>query len=253
MDEMASILTRRREQKSPEQATSTPRGGARSALRILERVLFGVGLVCVAVYVSACAQRSFFQRHHDRTFDAAIAEAMQLEQHDLEEWSAKRVARFEGSREQAVTPLGRLEIPAADISVMVLDGTSEKTLDRAVGRIEGTAEPGTPGNLGIAGHRDGIFRGLRTLAVGDELTFATLEGVSRYEIEEISIVEPEDVEVLDVTERQAVTLVTCYPFYYVGSAPQRYVVRAYTVDFEPWSQESLSRYSARKDSLAALQ
>jgi len=249
---MASILTRARPPAEPEQPAPSRGSRIPTLLRVLERGLFVVGLLCVGLYVSACAQRSLFQRHQGRAFDAAITEAMLHEEHDQQDWSSKRVARFEGSRAQPVMPLGRLEIPAVGVSVMVLDGTDDVALDRAVGRIEGTAEPGQPGNLGIAGHRDGIFRGLRNVEEGDELSLATLDGVIRYEVEEIMIVEPEDVEVIGTTQRQAVTLVTCFPFYYVGSAPQRYIVRAYAVDFEPWTRENLDRYATRQSSLAAL-
>jgi sortase A len=222
-------------------------------MRALERCLFASGLVCLGIYASACAERSFFQHTQSREFDRAIAAAMQTDQHDQAEWSPKRVARFEESRLLEVTTLGRLDIPAADVSVMVLDGTDDVALDRAVGRIEGTAGPDQDGNLGIAGHRDGIFRGLRNVEIGDELTLATRDGVGRYEVSELLIVEPEDVHVLDATDHRAVTLVTCYPFYFVGSAPQRYVVRADVLEFEPWTDESLARYADRTSgALAAL-
>jgi sortase A len=222
-------------------------------LRALERSLFASGLVCLGVYASACAERSFFQHTQSREFDRAIVAAMQTDQHDQAEWSPKRVARFEESRLLEVTTLGRLDIPTAAVSVMVLDGTDEVALDRAVGRIEGTAEPDEEGNLGIAGHRDGIFRGLRNVEIGDELTLATRGGVGRYRVSELLIVEPEDVHVLDATDHRAITLVTCFPFYFIGSAPQRYVVRADAVEFESWTEESLAHYADRSGgALAAL-
>ena len=112
---------------------------------------------------------------------------------------------------------------------MVLDGTDELSLTRAVGHIEGTARPGSPGNVGIAGHRDSFFRGLRHLEVGDALSLTTLDGVTHYEVENLDVVEPTAVEVLDPTDYDALTLVTCYPFYFVGSAPERFIVRAVAV------------------------
>ena len=109
----------------------------------------------------------------------------------------------------------------------MLDGTDNLTLNRAVGRIAGTARPGEPGNLGIAGHRDGFFRGLKDLAPGGELELETLDGAQLvYTVRDIWIVQPEDVHVLDPTPEPSLTLVTCFPFYHVGSAPERYIVRA---------------------------
>jgi sortase A len=103
-------------------------------------------------------------------------------------------------------------------------------LNRAVGRIEGTALPGEVGNLGIAGHRDGWFRALRKLIPGDEIFLRTLDGRYRYRVEEIEIVEPSETAVLAPTDAARLTLVTCYPFYWAGSAPQRYIVKAQLVD-----------------------
>jgi sortase A len=114
--------------------------------------------------------------------------------------------------------------------VAVLGGTDDWTLNRAVGHIEGTAGPGAAGNSGIAGHRDGFFRGLKDVAVGDAIELETLGAVHHYRVTRTWIVEPDDVSVLDPTASPAVTLVTCYPFYFVGSAPQRFIVRAVRVD-----------------------
>ncbi len=108
----------------------------------------------------------------------------------------------------------------------MLPGTDDFVLDRAVGYIEDTALPGTDGNSGIAGHRDGFFRGLKDIAVGDSIELETLTGRETYHVERTWIVNPEDVSVLDPTPVRSLTLVTCYPFYFVGSAPQRFIVRA---------------------------
>ena len=114
--------------------------------------------------------------------------------------------------------------------VPVLEGTSDVTLNRGVGHIEDTAMPGTSGNTGIAGHRDGFFRSLKDVGLGDEIELETLQEKQLYRIERVWIVNPEDVSVLDSTPAQSITLVTCYPFYFVGSAPQRYIVRAVRAD-----------------------
>jgi sortase A len=108
----------------------------------------------------------------------------------------------------------------------VLPGTDDFVLDRAVGHIDDTALPGTNGNIGIAGHRDGFFRGLKDIAAGDPIELETRKGRELYRVERTWIVDPEDVSVLDPTPVQSLTLVTCYPFYFIGSAPQRFIVRA---------------------------
>ena len=132
-----------------------------------------------------------------------------------------RMAGREGS------PLGRIEIGAIGLEVMVLEGTGDETLRRGVGHIPGTALPGQAGNVAIAGHRDTFFRGLRNIQRDDEITLTTLNGTHRYRVESTTIVEPEDIGVLDESDDAILTLVTCYPFYFVGSAPQRFIVRAH--------------------------
>jgi sortase A len=142
-------------------------------------------------------------------------------------WSIKRVRAYETSvGSDAIEPIARLEIPAIDLSVMVLEGTDELTLNRAVGRIEGTALPGEPGNVGIAGHRDSFFRGLKDLSKDDLVRVTTLSGVYQYRVEDIEIVKPTTLRVLKDSSSPTLTLVTCYPFYYVGDAPKRFIVKA---------------------------
>lgn len=150
---------------------------------------------------------------------------------DMSLWADGRVREYEESLTQDVgIPLALLRIPKLGLEVAVLEGTSELALNRGVGHIDGTPRPGDAGNIGIAGHRDGFFRGLKDIALGDALELETLSGVARYEVAETFIVDPTDVHVLDPTDRPAVTLVTCYPFYFVGSAPQRFIVRATIVE-----------------------
>jgi sortase A len=214
-----------------------PRGDARRSARLVrlaERTSFVVGAVCLTLYCAACVHSSMSQSKEQRAFDRALAQIMLTEAHDQSEWSRERVEKYEESRAIDVEALGRLDIPDAGVSVMVLEGTDDWTLNRAVGRIEGTARPGEAGNLGIAGHRDGFFRGLRHLDVGDELTFTTLDGVGRYRVVDLSVVDPESVEVLAPTADSTITLVTCHPFYYIGDAPRRFIVHARRVMFEPW-------------------
>ena len=128
--------------------------------------------------------------------------------------------------EPAPPPLAVLRIPKIRLEVAVLPGTDDFTLNRAVGHIEDTALPGTDGNSGIAGHRDGFFRGLKDIEPLDAIELETLRGKELYHVERTWVVTPEDVSVLDATPKRSITLVTCYPFYHVGPAPQRYIVRA---------------------------
>ena len=145
-------------------------------------------------------------------------------------WSPERVRAWaEAKNEATPAPLAVLRIPSVGLEVAILEGTDDWTLNRALGHIADTPAPGAPGNSGIAGHRDGFFRCLKDVKVGDPIEVETLRGVNTYRIEKAWIVAPEDVSVLDPTPRDAVTLVTCYPFYFVGAAPQRFIVRAVRV------------------------
>jgi sortase A len=122
--------------------------------------------------------------------------------------------------------IGRIEIPRLLVSAVVVEGVDRITLRRAVGHIPGTALPGHPGNVGLAGHRDTFFRSLKDVKIKDEVQFSTLAGNFNYEVESVRVVDPENVGVLAPSGHNVLTLVTCYPFYYVGPAPKRWIVRA---------------------------
>lgn len=124
------------------------------------------------------------------------------------------------------TPIARLEIPRLELDVVVAEGTSSTVLRRAVGRLERSARPGERGNIVLAGHRDTFFRPLAGIREGDLVILDSETGPRTYEVEWVKIVEPTDVHVLRKSRYPALTLVTCYPFQYVGRAPQRFVVRA---------------------------
>jgi sortase A len=126
----------------------------------------------------------------------------------------------------AGTLLGRLDAPSVNMSAAVLEGSDDATLSRGAGHIEDTAFPGQPGNVGIAGHRDTIFRPLRRIKIGDPLTLTTPDRTYRYRITKTLIVGPDDVYVLDPTAQPTLTLVTCYPFEFIGHAPKRFIVQA---------------------------
>ena len=142
-------------------------------------------------------------------------------------WSDSRKAHFKASQSQAPSGvLGLLTIPAVDLEVPLYDGASELHLNLGIARIEGTARPGVDGNLGIAGHRDGYFRALKDIKFGDEILLTTMAGVLTYKVDELNIVDPSAIEVLDDRGQASITLVTCYPFYFVGHAPERFIVHA---------------------------
>jgi sortase A len=123
--------------------------------------------------------------------------------------------------------LGRMEIPRIRVSVVVLQGTSSQTLRNGVGHIEGTALPGEPGNVGIAGHRDTYFRALKDIRANDEIQIQTAAGITQYKVDWIQITVPGDVAIVSTATESALTLVTCYPFHFIGAAPERFVVHAH--------------------------
>jgi sortase A len=134
------------------------------------------------------------------------------------------------------TPLeliGRLEIPNLHLTALVREGADSATLRRAVGHIPGTALPGGNGNIGLAGHRDTFFRALRNIEEGDIIELQTENNAYRYVVESTGVVQPQNIHVLDSSNQPILTLVTCYPFYYVGSAPERFIVRAGLVSTTP--------------------
>ena len=124
------------------------------------------------------------------------------------------------------TLVGRIEIPRLDLSAIVFEGTSDSTLSRGVGHLMGSAGPGEHGNLVLAGHRDTFFRELRGIRKGDEVTITAPGGEFQYQVESTAVVQPDQTEVLKSDGGATLTLITCYPFRYVGNAPERFVVRA---------------------------
>jgi sortase A len=208
-----------------------------------ERLLFAAGLVLLVVY-SVCRFESILKsRAALRKFAAANAAGsasirsagedlispLELDppKVDFSQWDEQRVEAYKESLAKRFgPPLGVLRISKIHLEVPILDGTDDLTLNHAVGRIAGTTRPGERGNIGIAGHRDGFFRGLKDVVVGDVIELKTLKGTDTYVVDQIQIVAPADVEVLQPRPAPSLMLVTSYPFYFAGSAPQRYVVTA---------------------------
>ena len=218
--------------------------GERVWWRRLEWGLLIVGLILIGSYVVVRVHSQISSHLALQKFEAARMEARFRaqesvkqrtgEQVDFSLWSDKRVQEY---MESLVTregiPSGVLSIPKLHLEVPVYDGTDDLTLNRGVGRIIGTARLGRSGNTGIAGHRDGFFRGLKDIAPGDRIDLMLPSQTSHYVVDNIQITNPEDVSVLRPTPKASLTLVTCYPFYFVGSAPQRYIVSASFAGFEP--------------------
>jgi sortase A len=212
------------------------------SIRRAERIVLALGLVLLAVWGVARLHRTIASRAaiaRFRSQEAGMrAEGMSSSPDpilggkvDFRLWDSKRIAGYEASLiEKKGRPLAILRIPKISLEVPVFDDTDELTLNRGVGRIRGTNQIGQPGNVGIAGHRDGFFRGLKDIAPGDVVELEVGGRTEQYVVKQIQIVKPEDTSVLSPTSTTTLTLVTCFPFYYLGSAPQRYIVTAVIQD-----------------------
>lgn len=202
----------------------------------LERLLLFVGVLLLTFYVAARIQGLLSSRWELHRFwqdqkaaDETVAGPGWHEYQDADTrfWSQHRTAAYKvAAHSSSPSPLGVLRIAGIHLEVPVLEGTDDFTLNRAASHIEGTAEPGQDGNVGIAGHRDGFFRVLKDIHQGDAIELITTKQDIRYLVDELLIVNPRDVSVLQPRSKPSLTLVTCYPFYFVGSAPQRFIVHA---------------------------
>lgn len=223
----------------------------------LERMFFKTGLALLVVWGVAAlhgivlSRAALAQFHANQTAQSGANISIQREmasglEVNLASWSIKRVQAYkENFLRKVDAPLAVLHIPKIQLEVPVFNGTDVLTLNRGVGRIVGTARIGAGGNLAIAGHRDGFFRGLKDLSRGDVIELARPDRSDFYVIDAMQIVSPKDVSVLAATPAPSLTLVTCFPFYFVGSAPQRYIVRA---SFRS-SSASRDREDANTDSI----
>jgi sortase A len=201
---------------------SSPRA---AAVRIGEVLAWTVGLLLLATYFGIRDGQTSAARHGLADFQRA--RWLSWTSPDQSLWSPERVRAWQVSLAASkAAPMAVLRIPSLKLEVPILEGTDDATLDRGVGHIAGTALPGVAGNLGIAGHRDGFFRVLKDITAGDTIEVETLAGTKRYVVESLFLVYPKDVWVLEPAQTSQVTLVTCFPFYYQGSAPQRFIVRA---------------------------
>jgi len=206
-------------------------------LRRLEVALLVAGLILVTLFVAVRVQSQISARLAVKRFEAEQSATLQAaeESHilltradvDLHLWSDGRIKGYLESLENLTeTPQAVLRIPKLNLEVPVYEGSDELTLNRGAGRIIGTARLGEPGNTGIAGHRDGFFRSLKDIGPGDTLELMLPRRTNHYVVTNILVTGPDDVSVLQPSSKASLTLVTCYPFYFVGSAPKRYIVQA---------------------------
>lgn len=205
----------------------------------LEALLLGAGVVLLTLYGAATIDRLLTSGTLLRVMPAGssseslvLRTAADATGNPLPGDSGGPATRSENAPEMEEAPLALLRIPKIHLEVPVLDGTDALTLNHAAGRIEGTALPGQPGNIGIAAHRDSFFRNLGKLRVGDFLELENFTGTDFYIVDGTQIVMPSNVSVLDPRPAPSLTLVTCYPFGYLGAAPQRYIVTAALVQPE---------------------
>jgi sortase A len=185
-----------------------------------------VGIASLGYYAYVSAETAIYQAYEARELDAILASAPDRAGAPATATATPPTTSRPRSAPERGSAIGRIEIPRLGVNAVVRAGSDARTLRLAVGHIPGTSLPGELGNSGFAAHRDTFFRRLGDIRPGDEVRIVTPEGTFRYEVESTRVVQPSDVWVLDPTEQPALTLVTCYPFTYVGSAPQRFIVRA---------------------------
>ena len=184
-------------------------------LRWSQRLLFITGILALGYVGFSLLDARLYQASAKRSLENQIQ--LEKEPHEIQPKPAIKPGDV----------LGRLDIPRLDLSVVVLQGTSSRMLRRGTGHIESTPLPGEAGNSGIAGHRDTFFRGLKNIRKNDEIQFQTSTELFRFVVDWAKVVAPDDRSVLDPSTGSSLTLVTCYPFYFVGPAPNRFVVRAH--------------------------
>lgn len=200
-------------------------------LRAVELACWCAGIALVALYFALRGDGEAERRAAITTFMAVAATApLTYGAPDRAHWSQGRIRAYAAARAGAGLPVAVLRIRRIGLEVPVYAADTARNMNRGAVLVAGTAAPDSGGNTAIAAHRDGYFRALKNVVVGDVVSVQTLSRVERYRVTSLAIVAPTDVAVLRRTAVPAVTLVTCYPFYFVGSAPRRYIVRAVALD-----------------------
>jgi len=217
------------------------------AWRFIEIGTWSAGLILVLLYVGARAWseqarvegiESFRQQRFATVNQASSVRSPRLSALDQSLWSNARRLAFAKSSRESGTPEAVLRIPSVRLEVPVYPGTSELNLNRGAGHIEGTAGLLEIGNVGIAAHRDGFFRKLKDLKMGADVYLDVVDHSTHYRVTGLSVVSPSDTHALAVSTSASLTLVTCYPFYFLGDAPQRYIVRAEIVKTSPVTSQA---------------
>ena len=204
----------------------------------LELFFLFAGIFALGVWSWSQLHEALYQDWSNWAFDRGLAgEKISVTTYLKEKWAGHTQVTEPAPTGQTPSPaspknalVGRLEIPRLHLQAMVREGTRDTTLDVALGHIAGTALPGQNGNVAVAGHRDRLFRGLKDIAAGDQIIFETSSAKFAYQVEGTQIVKPADVGVLKSGIYPELTLVTCYPFTYIGSAPDRFIVKARQVE-----------------------
>lgn len=196
-------------------------------VNLIDFGLLGFGVLALGYLAYVYIDKMAYQAAESRQFEARMAAGM-AKGRELAESGAYALASSTSDTERWFSDgsIGRLTIESAEVSVLVGSLSDDLSLRRGAGHIRGTSWPGEPGNLGIAGHRDDVFRGLKHVRVGDRIQLETPRGRFSYKVESLRTVSPDRVDVLDPLDYRTMTLVTCYPFDFIGPAPLRYIVRA---------------------------
>lgn len=182
-------------------------------IRQFERFLLACGVCCCAVFLTLLVEREWFQYRYVRELSRARV------LHSTPSPSLNQ-------RPRQGEPLGQLDIPRLEISAVVVEGDDDRTLRRAVGHLSDSAHPGEPGRVVLAGHRDTFFRNLQWVRKGDVVRMSTPRGSRLYEVRMVQIVAPYDTTAIAPSHGEILTLVTCYPFDFLGPAPYRFLVHA---------------------------
>jgi sortase A len=208
-----------------------------SSHRWLQWTLIAFGLACLAFYAIVTAQSALYQRQAKAAIDRVIAAkpaAALPASTPAPAADAHESSTITRTAPRAASPaplargalIGRVDVPRLNLSAAIAEGDDDATLGKAVGHLPDTPLPWQAGNAAFAAHRDGLFRPLRDIRVNDEVKVVTPRGEFLYRVKKTQVVNPDDVWVLAPTSTATITLITCYPFSFVGHAPQRFIVQA---------------------------
>lgn len=194
-------------------------------MRWVERTLIAAGVMCLVVYAVVEVGTAHYREQQASILTDALATGVPPGAGPAAIGEPAASVRAEPAIEEGAA-IGLLEIPRLGLSTPILSGEDERTLALGAGHLRDTPAPWEEGNSAVAGHRDGVFRPIRNIRVGDRIVVETLEGNFAYVVTDTRVVMPDDLSVLEPGETSVLTLITCYPFNYIGPAPKRFIVRA---------------------------